>query len=125
MKTLYRFCRKVVTGTQLARKLGSPTLNFRTHNITFKKGVYASYVRLEGKSFPAVSYYGPKFGHKTLALETHILDPNCVMHFPYIYAVEVRFTHFIRPPIAFKNVGDLQSQIQADIKTARHLLQLT
>lgn len=123
MKTLYRFRRKVVSGTQLARKLGAPTLNFRSKNITIKKGVYAGYARLEGKNFPAVSYFGPKFGHNELALETHILDQNCVIHFPYLQAVEITFTHFIRSPIVFKNVGELQSQIQADLKTARHLLQ--
>lgn len=118
----FTFRRKCIAGTKLARKIGFPTLNFRTHRMNVRKGVYAGFVILGKHTFPAVSYYGPKFGCDTLTLETHILDTKAQKYIPKKDAIEVQCSHFIRGPMNFKSAEELRVQIGKDVEEAEKVV---
>jgi len=114
---------KVIKGAQLGRKLGFPTINLDNPEVMagFNPGVYASKVKIEGKIYKGLLYYGPKFiqGETKNALEIYILDFD-----KEIYGQEVVFqiTNFIRPPIKFSDLDLLKKQMNEDLSSVLNKL---
>ncbi len=116
----------VEKGDQRGRTLGFPTANMATNFETFPlKGVYATQTQVRGVVYPSVTNVGqqPTFEKQDISLkiESHILDFN-----QNIYGEEIKvfFLERIRDEIKFKNIQELSSQIQEDVKTARKILKV-
>lgn len=116
--SILQFCRTVVPGHKLATKIGFPTMNFRSHRIDVKPGVYASIVTHNNKKYVSVSYFGPKMRHDINTLETHVMDTSFPKKKLYNQKVQVDFVSFIRKPQKFASVDELTDQIQCDVDQA-------
>ncbi len=115
---------KVVEGNKLGRKIGFPTINIKPpEDLCLKKGVYAGFVEIEGKIYPAVINYGyrPTVDGKKLLIEAHIFDKEIKLK---KQSVKVFFVSFIREEKKFESVGNLQKQIAEDIKKAKEILEV-
>lgn len=119
----YSISGRVTRGNQLGRKIGVPTANVDiTGILTPPNGVYAVHAAVRGETYPAVANIGIR---PTVAqnaeprLEVHLLNFDSDL---YDEELEVSFVEFIRPEQKFASVEALQSQIQADITTAREML---
>jgi riboflavin kinase/FMN adenylyltransferase len=115
---------KVVEGNKLGRKIGFPTINIKPpENLCLRKGVYAGFVEIEGKTYPAVINYGyrPTVDGKKLLIEAHIFDKEIKLKNQF---VKVFFVSFIREEKKFESVGNLQKQIAEDIKKAKEILEV-
>ena len=107
-------------GDHRGRSLGFPTANLNLHNeVLPPDGVYAARVG----QHPAVVSVGlrPTFTHPTphRLIEVHILDFTGDL---YGKDIEVTLIQKIRGEQKFPTIESLQSQIAADIATARRLL---
>ena len=113
----------VVSGNKIGRELG-----FRTANIVIKnsiqplKGVYATRLHLNTKSYPGISNYGvaPTISKKQNAvLETHLFKPIKDL---YKKNIKVEFFGFLRKEKKFKTKKNLTDQIKKDITLAKRIL---
>ncbi len=114
----------VETGRQLGRQLHFPTINqlFPPRFTLPKRGVYATRVTLEGKSYPAVTNVGHKptvSADDPLSAETHIIGYSGDL---YGQLVAVRFARFLRPETKFPDTQALSDQIAKDVKEASAIL---
>lgn len=112
-------------GHRLGRHLGAPTVNmqFAPGVLVPPHGVYASRVRLEDQTFPAVSNIGTRpTVNETgdLTVETHILDFNGNLYGRFI-ALEL--IEFLRPERKFDDLSALSAQIAADGENSRRILE--
>jgi riboflavin kinase/FMN adenylyltransferase len=121
----YRATGEAVSGAQLGRTLGFPTLNLPWQPECLPRfGVY--YVRFRELGAPAwqagVANYGVKptvtADARGPALEVHALDGTTLDHGDRI---EVEWIHFIRPERKFDGLDALKTQIAKDCDTARQL----
>jgi len=115
----------VVSGRQLGRQLGFPTLNlYWAPEALPRFGVYAVQVRVgDGLLLPAVANYGLRPTVNTLEtplLEVHLLGDSCPFSEGDVLTVE--WVHFIRPERKFDSLEALKSQIANDVEAARGLL---
>ena len=101
-------------------KLDAPTINQKIPDgmTPLCRGVYASYVLLDGKYLPAVTDIGvhPTFKNeegKTDLLETHIIAEN--VGDLYGREIEVFFISRLRDELVFSSPKELAEQIQIDI----------
>lgn len=112
---------EVFRDRQVGSKLGYPTMNMKTDKDRFliKEGVYAGYVKLNGKRYKACINYGarPTFDLDGKLIETHILDFNGNL---YGKTVKVYFTHYIRGVKKFNSVEELKEQIRKDVLEAKY-----
>ncbi len=118
----------VITGKQLGRTIGFPTLNLPWNpEIRPPLGVYAVQVYPEGANrssppFPAVANYGLRptveMNSTSPLLEVHLLDPE-----PPLPStgdlLRVEWLSYLRPERRFENLAQLQNQIQRDTQSAR------
>lgn len=113
----------VIHGEERGRKLGFPTANlgFPDYQLLPGFGVYAAYVELEGRSFPAIVNIGvkPTFHGEKPTVEAHLFDYRENL---YSQKIRIHLRKKIRSEIAFQNTSQLQLQIERDIQTARRLL---
>jgi len=113
---------KVVSGNQLGRRIGIPTLNLRPNEeLCLRKGVYAGYVIYNNRVYKAVINYGyrPTVDGKRLTIEAHILDENLNIQNEYIKVV---FSKFLREEKKFNSLDKLINQIKIDIQNSKRLL---
>lgn len=115
----YQVSQRVVSGSRLARTLGYPTANLKLklHDLAFK-GVFVTYVFVNGKRFNAVTNVGtrPTLDGKNYFLEAHILDFSQDL---YGKRITVEFLQKIRDEVRFSDIHALKKQIAEDVNTAR------
>lgn len=112
----------------LGTKIGFPTLNIELGlNTAIAHGVYTSVLSLNEKMYFGLSNIGMRptvfESAPHLVLETHILDPQNVEVGPGDL-VKVEIKRFMRPEKKFVSIAELKSQIEADVATARGLVDL-
>jgi riboflavin kinase/FMN adenylyltransferase len=116
---------KVVSGDKKGREIGFPTINIQPpEDFCLRKGVYAGYVIIKNKRYPAVINYGnrPTVDGKKVFIEVHVLEPfKDKLDEEYI---QVCFLKFIRDEKKFPDIEKLQKQINEDIKTAKEVLKV-
>lgn len=112
-----------ITGTQHARQIGTPTLNFvlPSGRLPTEYGIYAGRVTIENVCFPSVIHYGPRpfLGDPAPSLEAHLLDTSLAGQ-PKSATVE--FAAYLRPIRNFSSEAALKDQISQDIQSARRAL---
>lgn len=119
----YGFSATVISGQQLARKLGFPTVNVAppTEILLPKNGVYLSEIRLNGTKKYGITNIGvrPTVATRTLYAETHVFDFN-----DEIYGQEIKlgFLHFLRAEKKFASTDELAEQVHKDIHRAQELI---
>ena len=112
----YAYCIdfEVVSGAQLGRTIGFPTINqqFPSHFLIPRFGVYASYVDLDCKRYLGVTNIGIKptvVNRNGPLAETHIIDYHGDL---YGKNVRVHLMEFLRPERKFLNIDDLTQAIK-------------
>lgn len=116
-------CGAVREGRRLGRGLGFPTANMTLGEVIEpRRGVYATFATVDGKTCPAVSNFGrrPTVDGGAPLLETHIFDFDGDL---YGATVEVAFVAFLRDERKFDGLDALKAQIAADSAEARRILQ--
>lgn len=117
---------EVIHGDARGRTIGFPTANLRLTDayLVPGNGVYAVYVQMEGETYRGVMNIGvrPTFdtGELRPSVEVHILDFSRDI---YGQVMEVELVDFIRNERKFPSIDELIKQIQADVQTARGMLQ--
>lgn len=105
----------VQTGKQLGRTIGIPTANlsYPQELLKLPYGVYACKVRVDGKTYPAVTNVGtrPTVLGEGVTVESHLLDYNGDL---YGKTAELSFYDFIRPEQKFSDLMQLKAQIEKD-----------
>jgi riboflavin kinase/FMN adenylyltransferase len=114
----------VVHGDKRGHKIGYPTANVQTdqkNKVVPKNGVYAVWVRVEGKYHGAMLNIGvrPTFNGEEKRIEAFIFDFDGDL---YGKPIQVQFAERIRDEIAFSSVEQLKSQLGEDHKTAKRIL---
>ena len=115
---------KVIHGHALGRTLGIPTANLRLpEGLAIPKfGVYACRVRLDGKSYPAVTNVGtrPTVNGHSVTVEPWILDYAGDL---YDREITLEFYYFIRPERKFPDLEQLQAEIRRNAEETRQFLE--
>jgi riboflavin kinase/FMN adenylyltransferase len=113
----------VIRGRQLGRHIGFPTANIKPdRKIPISAGVYSGRCKLNDTSMiPCAINYGVRPTvdsdcHEQL-LEAHLIDWQGDI---YNQEIEIQFLSFIRPEKHFKNINELQSQIEDDLLDCRN-----
>lgn len=109
---------RVVSGQQLARRLGFPTANIFLKSVApALSGVYAVTVPVDGQEYSGVANIGvrPTVDGKTPVLEVHLFNYSGDLYTRYL---EVTFRHFIRPERKMSGLEELEKQIQCDKEEA-------
>jgi riboflavin kinase/FMN adenylyltransferase len=112
----------VQKGRQQGKRIGFPTCNIDIKDyVIAKPGVYAVKVKQKNsnKSLKAIANLGyrPTFNQKKILLEVHIFNFSGNLYNKYL---SIDFTKFIRKEKKFKNVNQLRTQIQSDLKDAKN-----
>lgn len=105
-----------------AKLLGVPTANIIPENdLLPASGIYAVWVAKDGGKLPGVANIGicPTFDEQELTLEVHILDFDGDL---YGERLRVDFVSRMREERRFPSIGELATQIRADIAAARQML---
>ena len=116
----------VTAGDRRGHLLGFPTINqfFPENFVEPLYGVYASYVNIGGRDYPAVTDFGlrPTIGTSTVRSETCILGFSGDL---YGSNTEVRLLKFIRGEKKFDSLSALSAQIKSDSESAVKIFQNT
>jgi riboflavin kinase/FMN adenylyltransferase len=105
-----------------AAVLGVPTANLVPENdLLPASGIYAVWVRRDGKKLPGVANIGtcPTFDNQELTLEVHLLDFKGDL---YGEVLQVEFAARLREERRFPSIGELAAQIRADMAEAWRVL---
>lgn len=117
----YSISSTVVSGQQLGRTLGFPTVNqiFDQGLMPPKNGVYLSRVRIGHAVKKAITNVGvrPTVDGQTLCAETNIFDFEGDL---YGKKIRVEFLEFIRPEQKFDSLEQLSAQVHRDIEKAKN-----
>ena len=109
----------VVTGNQLGRTIGVPTINqpFPNGYVLPRFGVYATRTLILNTYYPSVTNVGvkPTAGGSPPQAETFI--PNFSGDL-YHQEIKVEFIEFIRPEHKFNSIDELKAQIMIDKELA-------
>jgi len=113
----------VVAGAGRGVALGFPTANldFGPEQALPADGVYASWVSIKGKIFPAITNIGtnPTFGDKRRAVEVYVVDYRGDL---YGSEIQVEFVERLREEKRFDNAEELKKQMAEDVKKGISLL---
>ncbi len=114
----------VVAGDHRGKGMGFPTANISSETeLTPKKGVYATFVDMEGEMLPAVTNVGTNPTFKgtagSLRIETFILDLNADL---YGKEMRLKFVERLRAERTFPSVEELKAQIGRDVEKAKTIL---
>jgi len=113
----------VVAGAGRGVALGFPTANldFGPEQALPADGVYAGWVNINGKIFPAMTNIGtnPTFGDKRQAVEVYVVDYRGDL---YGEEIQVEFVERLRGEKRFDNVEELKKQMAEDVKKGITLL---
>jgi riboflavin kinase/FMN adenylyltransferase len=119
----YKMAGEVVSGDQLGRKIGVPTINIlpNSRKCVPKNGVYAIRAKFEDLLWPAVLNIGmrPTVGGLKKQIEFHVLDAN--IETPP-ESVEIEFVSRLRDERKFDGLDALVSQMKLDMNAAREIL---
>jgi riboflavin kinase/FMN adenylyltransferase len=105
----------VVPGRQLGRTIGIPTANLTIPDgvLIPKRGVYATRVTVDGKTYPAVTNIGtrPTVAGDSVTVESYLLDFS-----GDLYGKEIRifFLGYLREEKRFSSQNELIMQINVD-----------
>ena len=120
----YSLVGEIQTGTGQGRRLVVPTLNLRTtQELMPKMGVYATDVRVDVRTFRAVTNVGmrPTFEGTSLTVESHLFDfDEQLTNGP----MEVRFWTRLRDEMKFSGPEALRAQILQDAARSRRFFRL-
>lgn len=112
---------KIVTGRQIGRELGYPTLNFEVPDPSKLPafGIYAGYV----DSYQAAIHWGPRtsFQETEAVLEAHLLNFHDTWKNP---TAKVELKIKLRDIQNFTNLEDLKEQIAKDVAATKKLLKV-
>lgn len=114
---------QVFHGSKEGTKKAYPTINLDPQVLptNLKKGVYASWVKIDNKVFPGAAYFGPRLvkNEHSDVLEIFVLDFSA-----QIYGREVEFSleQYIRGVMDFTDFYLLKEQISKDIKDIKRSL---
>ena len=113
----YCFDFPVVTGAQLGRTIGLPTINqvFRSEFLIPKFGVYASYLYIGHKKYYGVTNVGvkPTVHNTSFPLaETHIIGFEGDL---YGKNIKVHLLEYLRPEQKFSGIPELKAAIQENV----------
>ena len=124
LERMYILNGTVVHGDKRGKKIGYPTANVHLENpkkITPRRGVYAVWVRIDGKYYGGMMNIGvrPTFEGSTETLEVHIFGFN-----KDIYGVEIQiqFVDRIRDERSFSGIGELKAQLKNDEQAVQKVL---
>ncbi len=120
----YPFLRgKVLHGAQRGRTIGFPTANIAVppEKLLPANGVYATWIHIDGKKYPAVANIGvrPTFNELVRTVEVHIFDFSKII---YDRLVHVEWVERLRPEQKFDSVEALVAQIRRDVAQAKMIL---
>lgn len=112
----YSFEGEVVTGRQIGRTLGFPTVNLEigTTKLLPPYGVYATTVSWDGKEYQAISNIGEKptvSEEKKPGIESYLYDFDRNL---YGERVKVELLHFRRKERRFSGLEELKAQLERD-----------
>ncbi|TDL99984.1 MAG: riboflavin biosynthesis protein RibF [Flavobacteriaceae bacterium] len=117
---------KVIEGKKIGQTLGFPTANLQMHpqKLIPKKGVYAVWVKLDGKKIKGVMNIGsnPTVSQErsnSLSVEVHLLDFSSDL---YDKTLEVSLVSYLREEHKFFSLLELKEQIAKDIELAKDIL---
>ena len=113
----------VQKGRQLGKKIGFPTCNIDIKDyVLAKPGVYAVKVLRENKSKSIKGIanlgYRPTFNQRKILLEVHLFNFTGNLYNKYL---SVEFLKFIRNEKKFRNIKQLITQINIDLKIAKKI----
>lgn len=113
----------VVHGRALGRRLGIPTANLRLpEGLAIPKfGVYACLVKIDGKTYAAVTNIGtrPTVEGHNITVEPWILDYEGNL---YDREITLEFYRFLRPEMKFPSLEALKEEILRNAEETRKLL---
>ncbi len=113
----------VVAGAGRGVALGFPTANIDIgpEQALPADGVYASWVNIDGETFPAMTNIGtnPTFGDKRRAVEVYVVDYRGDL---YGEEIQVEFVERLRGEKRFDNAEELKRQMAEDVKKGITLL---
>ncbi len=113
----------VTEGKQLGRELGFPTANLQLLDgvLIPKRGVYATKVTVDDKTYPAVTNIGtrPTVDGQGVNAECHLLDFAGDL---YGKEIAVTFYEYLRPEQKFDSLEKLQVQIAEDTAKVSKML---
>lgn len=119
----YRISGTVVSGHQVGRTIGFPTVNLQPANDTMllpAAGVYVTMVRVRGRDYPAVTNVGhrPTIGNgPEFSVESHFLGVEKLP--PYAdEPISVDLYTRLRAEQRFDTIDDLKAQIAQDVAEA-------
>ncbi|MFA9380906.1 MAG: riboflavin biosynthesis protein RibF [Acetanaerobacterium sp.] len=112
----YSYDCPVTQGRRLGRSIGSPTINqyFESQLLVPRYGVYASFVRIDGRLLPGVTNIGVR---PTVDENSPPLSETCILGFEgdlYGRRVEVSLIHYLRGERRFASVEQLRDAIAND-----------
>ncbi len=112
----------VVENRRIGRRIGFPTANIAAeeNRVLPKDGVYATFARVEGAVYRAVTNLGtnPTVHGDHLTIETHIIGFDADI---YGKQLTVAFRHYLRGELVFSSLDELKMQIQMDVAQASAL----
>lgn len=117
-----RYTAKIVKGRGEGRRIGFPTLNFEIPpGFGDKEGVYAGWVWIGGKRYPAAIHYGPApaFGIAQALLEAHLIETD-LAEAPL--SADFELQEYLREVRSFPSPQDLALAIQNDVTAAKKIL---
>ena len=108
----------VIKGQQLGRKMGFPTANIDAQEKRVENGVYRSMVRIDGKSYRAMTNVGlrPSVDGRTRLLEAHLFDFDGDL---YGRRIQVELLEKIRDERKFASIEELRAQLEIDAERCR------
>ena len=108
---------KVQKGDGIGKKIGFPTINIKT-NTKAPKGVYAAYIKMNGKKYEGIVHCGPRptFGKNEWRTEIHLLNVDSIKNVPENTEVTVHIIKKIRRIKAFSTRDDLKQALKNDKK---------
>ena len=113
----FSYTGKVVHGQQVGHEIGYPTANIEVaeeFKLIERQGVYATFVDIEGHSYPSMTYIGKRptmHDNRPQSIETHIIGFDKDL---YDKEIKIRFVDFVRDDKKFDNFEALKRQIMAD-----------
>ena len=123
MGSPYRLTAPVISGAQLGRTIGFPTVNQRFAPLALipRAGVYQTDCEVAGRHYAGVTDIGTRptvDGAHEVRCETHLLDFDGDL---YGETVRVAFLRYLREERKFDTVEALRGQIARDRETVRRL----
>lgn len=114
----------VIHGDKRGKELGYPTANIQpeeSSKIIPKKGVYATWVRVDGEYFYGMLNIGerPTFDGASYSIEVHIIDFEEDI---YGKEIQIQFVKRVRDEMKFSGKDELISQLNQDKKMVMEVL---